>query len=133
VYSEVSGTTPQHDHVAFAAKQLLEKGFVDWECVVATDTTLLLDYDDRPFGAPLPELFGRILAILKQAFDGTEITYKTYASKGGNTHVIVTLPHYIPIWIVWHGRRHSAPILSERHYTLSAFVRLNPIGTEVQG
>jgi hypothetical protein len=129
MYSNVSGATAQKDHAEFAEKELLAKGFTDWEVVVANEDELQLDYDDIPFGTLLPKVFPRTLDILTQAFDGAAITFKTYASKGGRTHVIVKLPHCVPIMdrVAWQAAFGSDPIREALHICSIRKKELNPI------
>lgn len=120
MYSDVSGMTLQKDHAEFAEKVLRDKGFADnWEVVVAEDNELQIDYDDLPFrwNVDLPEQFFRVLEILKQALNVQELVYRAYASKGGNTHVVVKLPHSLPIMdrVAWQAAFGSDPVREALH------------------
>jgi hypothetical protein len=120
---------PRQDHAEFGTKWLAEHGYDDWEVVVATDETLQLDYDTVPFGSPLPEVFERVLHILEETFEVESIPYKTYASKGGNTHVIVTLPHGLAEHkrVAWQAAFGSDPVREALHLQSIAKKHLNPM------
>lgn len=66
--SNTSGHTNK-DHAVYAAQQLKANGYYDHEVVVADDRTLQLDYDDVPFGQPMPERFAKVMDILRQALN----------------------------------------------------------------
>ena len=76
------------DHAAVVRQRLQDAGEdKDWEVVLATDTTLLLDYDSPN----VPEQFYTVLTVL-DATMGRGCGFKFYNSRSGNKHVIVTLP-----------------------------------------
>lgn len=129
MYSDVSGES-QKDHAIFAAQELKNKGFFDWEVVVADERTLQLDYDQVPFGIPLPDLFEKTLSILMQAFGLTEApVWKAYRSKGGNTHVLITLPREVPVMerVAWQAAFGSDPVREALHISSIRKKELNPI------
>lgn len=90
--SDVSGTV-QQDHAAWATEWLKRNNFPDWEVVVAQENQLMIDYDTVGSNEELPEQFHTTMFILEQLYEPNTLRYARFASKGGNTHVIVTLPH----------------------------------------
>jgi hypothetical protein len=79
------------DHAAFVNEQLENSGeSKEWEVVLATDTTLLLDYDSPN----VPEQFFDVMRVLTESLG--YCGYHLYKSRSGNTHVIVTLPVSMP-------------------------------------
>lgn len=78
---------PEKDNKEKGEQYLKENGFTDWEVVTAAPNELQLDYDSPT----LPLKFYEILEILSKRTESS-IPYKVFTSKGGNTHVIITLP-----------------------------------------
>lgn len=121
MYSEYVASTESNgvreDHAAFGNRWLKEHGYEDWEVVIATDDILQLDFDGWLFGTPLPEQFHRVLGIIDESFSPQTVSYKTYASKGGNTHVVIQLPHCIPIMdrVAWQAAFGSDPVREALH------------------
>jgi len=117
------------DHATAARAYLVNKGFTDWEVVLADDVTLMLDYDDSCIYNPLPDKFYRALHILDQVPEQEGVTFKTSASKGGNVHVIVHLNYPMPIVerIAWQAAFGSDPKREALHLLSVSRGELNPI------
>jgi hypothetical protein len=117
------------DHATAARAYLVNKGFTDWEVVLADDVTLMLDYDDSCIYNPLPDKFYRALHILDQVPEQEGATFKASASKGGNVHVIVHLNYPMPIVerIAWQAAFGSDPKREALHLLSVSRGELNPI------
>ena len=103
--SDVGGAL-QKDHAEFAKKYLDEHSFADkWEVTVADNYHLQLDYDEPNIllmQQEPPEQFKKVMDVLNQT-QGGRYSYTVMESKGGNTHVIITLrlplnPHLRVAW-----------------------------------
>jgi hypothetical protein len=117
------------DHATAARAYLVNKGFTDWEVVLADDVTLMLDYDDSCIYNPLPDKFDRARHILDQVPEQQGATFKASASKGGNVHVIVHLNYPMPIVerIAWQAAFGSDPKREALHLLSVSRGELNPI------
>lgn len=118
-----------NDHAPAAQKYLEDNGYADrWQVVLADDKTFMLDYDDKPYDGILPEQFYTILHILYQAV-GSNNYFETFASKGGNTHVVIHLEAPMPIVerIAWQAAFGSDPKREALHLLSVSRGELNPI------
>lgn len=113
--SEVSGHI-QQDHAAWATEWLKRNDFPDWEVVIASERQIMIDYDTVGSDMELPEQFFTTLGILGQVYvpEGeapTVMHWERFASKGGNTHVIVTLPYDLNVTrrVAWQAAFGSDP------------------------
>ena len=116
------------DHATAARAHLVNKGFTDWQVVVADDKTLMLDYDQRPYDCTLPEQFYDTLGILEQALHEDQF-FTVHESKGGNTHALVrlTVPMDIYERIAWQAAFGSDPKREALHLLSVSRGELNPI------
>lgn len=124
----------QKDHAAWARVWLEQNGFKDWEVVVAEEYQLMIDYDTVDSYDPLPEQFFTTMNILGQVYvpEGeapAALHYERFASKGGNTHVIVTLPYNLSDArrVAWQAAFGSDPKREALHMLSIARKELNPI------
>lgn len=124
----------QKDHAAWARVWLEQNGFKDWEVVVAQEDQLMIDYDTVGSDDTLPEQFYTTLRILGQVYvpDGEAprvMQYERFASKGGNTHVIVTLPYNLSDErrVAWQAAFGSDPKREALHMLSISRRELNPI------
>ena len=118
-----------NDH-ALAAEEFLRQAHFDdkWQVVLANDTTLMLDYDNYPYDATLPEQFYVTLGILESVL-GASLYFTANASKGGNTHARVVLSKPLPIIerIAWQAAFGSDPKREALHLLSVSRGELNPI------
>jgi hypothetical protein len=127
--SDVEGVL-NNDHAQAAQKYLDDNGFAkDWQVVVADDTKLMLDYDQTPYNATLPEQFYTTLGILEDSL-GQTVSFDVFASKGGNTHVVLTFVGYSMSTverIAWQAAFGSDPKREALHLLSVSRGELNPI------
>jgi hypothetical protein len=122
--SEPGGVSRQQDHATYAAQTLVEKGLdKEWEVVVATDTTLLLDIDN----IFLPNNFNRLIILLEEQIG--PVTNAVSDSKSGNLHVIITMKQPMDIIerITWQAILGSDPVREACHLGSVKRNEQNPI------
>lgn len=126
--SDVSGTV-QQDHAAWATEWLKRNNFPDWEVVVAQENQLMIDYDTVGSNEELPDQFHTTISILEQLYEPNALRYARFASKGGNTHVIVTLPYDLNIArrVAWQAAFGSDPKREALCLLSIARNELNPV------
>lgn len=129
--SDVSGVVKE-DHAVYARQFLIDNNFADkWEVTLADDYHLLLDYDcANPLlmQTDAPVTFQRTLAILEEV-QGDRCAYRVMQSKGGNTHVIITLLKPLPVVerVAWQAAFGSDPVREACHLKSLSWGELNPI------
>lgn len=126
--SAVTGVI-NNDHAQYAEKYLRDVDMDDkWQVVVADDYKLMLDYDDRPYDATLPEQFYVTLGILEQML-GAAVYFTANESKGGNTHAVVNtgIPMDVYERIAWQAAFGSDPKREALHLLSVSRGELNPI------
>ncbi len=131
--SDVSGHI-RKDHAAWARVWLEQNGYTGWEVVVSREDQLMIDYDQVSCYWDLPTQFYTTMCILAQSFvpEGEApvlLPYERFASKGGNTHVIITLPYALSDSqrVAWQAAFGSDPKREALHMLSIARKELNPI------
>jgi hypothetical protein len=82
------------DEAVAAQKKLdLKPEYADWTVKVAAPCELQIDFDRKSDKKELPTRFKDCMKLLQQRFSVTEpLPYKLSKSKGGGTHITITLP-----------------------------------------
>lgn len=99
---------PGSDNAVEAKQALSEKGVSNYEVVVAAPNQIMIDYD----ALTVPERFNKVGDILRKRFPDKGIECRATRSKGGNVHMVVTLPEPISDTerIAWQAAFGSDPI-----------------------
>lgn len=95
----MSEPTENKDHAAVGNEFLTANGLAEkWEVVVASNTELQLDID-QPTWQPTGLQQAALLLLAERCGEekGNTLPLRLYQSKGGNTHVVISLPHPLPV------------------------------------